>query len=183
MSLRKFFIGRAIGFFAVLVVGGSIYFFVNGRNTPPATSFEECVAEGNPVMTSYPAQCISKAGKHFTENIGNELDKIDSIRLNTPRPNQTISSPLTITGVARGTWYFEADFPVMLTDWDGKIIAQGVAQAKDNWMTTDFVPFEATLTFTSDANAYSNRGTLILRKDNPSGLPENDDALEIPVVF
>jgi len=72
---------------------------------------------------------------------------------------------------------------VVLTNWDGLIIAQGIAQAKSEWMTTDFVPFEATLTFTVDKNVYSNRGAIILRKDNPSGLPENDDALEIPIVY
>jgi len=45
------------------------------------------------------------------------------------------------------------------------------------------VPFGATIKFEVDKNAYSNKGSLILRKDNPSGLPENDDALEIPVVL
>jgi hypothetical protein len=105
------------------------------------------------------------------------------IRVDSPRLNQTISSPLTITGEARGNWYFEASFPVVLTNWDGLIIAQGIAQAKGDWMTTGFVPFEATLTFTVDKNTYSNRGFLILKKDNPSGLPEHDDALEIPIMF
>ncbi len=113
----------------------------------------------------------------------NELEKSALIRISTPRPNQTISSPLVITGEARGNWYFEASFPVVLVDWDGRIIAQGIAQAKSDWMTTDFVPFEATLTFTVDKNAYSNKGSLILKKDNPSGLPQNDDALEIPIVY
>jgi hypothetical protein len=117
------------------------------------------------------------------ENIGNELEKADFIKLETPRPNDTISSPLTIKGQARGSWFFEASFPVFLTDWDGKIIAQGVASAKSDWMTTEFVPFEATLTFTTDKNVYNNKGSLILKKDNPSGLSENDDALEIPVVI
>lgn len=146
------------------------------------TSFEECIAAGNAVMESYPRQC--RAGeKSFTEFIGNELEKTNIIRMDAPRPNQTISSPLTIKGTARGNWYFEASFPVFVTDWDGKIIAQGTAQAKGDWMTTEFVPFEATLTFAADKNAYSNKGTLILKKDNPSGLPKNDDALEIPVLF
>jgi len=36
---------------------------------PPPTNFEECVAEGNPVMESYPRQCISKEGEHFVEEI------------------------------------------------------------------------------------------------------------------
>jgi hypothetical protein len=146
------------------------------------TNFLECVAAGNPVMESYPRQC-RHGNQSFTEDIGNEFDKADLIRISSPRPNQVIVSPLLITGEARGNWFFEASFPVALTDWDGRIIAEGVATAKNDWMTEDFVPFEASLTFTPDPNAYSNNGTLILRKDNPSGLPENDDALEVPVVF
>ncbi|MDO8483221.1 MAG: Gmad2 immunoglobulin-like domain-containing protein [bacterium] len=146
------------------------------------TNFEECVTAGNPVMESYPRQC-RHGGETYTESIGNELEKTNLIRIDSPRPNQSLKSPLIITGKARGNWFFEASFPVMLTDWDGRIIAQGIATAKSEWMTTEFVPFEATLDFTVDKNAYSNRGTLILRKDNPSGLPEHDDALEIPVMF
>ena len=34
-----------------------------------ASSFEECVAEGNPVMESYPRQCRTVDGKHFVEVI------------------------------------------------------------------------------------------------------------------
>lgn len=149
---------------------------------PTTASFEECMANGNAVTESYPRQC--KAGQQtFTENIGNELEKNSLIRLTSPRPNQVIDSPLTITGEARGNWFFEASFPVILVDWDGRILAQGIATAKSDWMTTEFVPFEATLTFTLDKNIYSKRGSLILRKDNPSGLPAHDDALEIPVLF
>ncbi|KKT21312.1 MAG: hypothetical protein UW04_C0006G0015 [Parcubacteria group bacterium GW2011_GWB1_43_8] len=154
------------------------------KKEPPliVTNFEECAASGNPVMESYPRQCRHD-GKTFTENIGNELEKADIIRIHSPHPNQIISSPLIITGEARGYWFFEASFPLFLTDWNGLIIAQGIATAKSEWMTTEFVPFEASLTFTAGKNAYNNKGTLILRKDNPSGLPEHDDALEIPVTL
>ncbi len=114
-------------------------------------------------------------------DIENELEKGDLIRIDSPRPNQEIESPLIIQGEARGTWFFEGSFPVVLTDWDGLIIAQGYVTAKDEWMTEDFVRFEGTLEFKKPD--YSNKGSLILRKDNPSGLPENDDALEIPIIF
>lgn len=169
---------------AIVIIAGSLLAWKLTSNTTPiiVTTFEECVTAGNPVMESYPRQCRS-GGQTFVEGIGNELEKRDLIRISSPRPNQIIKSPLTITGEARGNWFFEASFPVVLTNWDGLIIAQGIAQAKSDWMTTDFVPFEATLTFTVDKNVYSNRGSLILRKDNPSGLPEHDDALEIPVVI
>lgn len=107
--------------------------------------------------------------------------KKDLIRLETPLPNSTITSPLLIKGEARGNWFFEASFPIYLTNWDGLIIAEGYATAEGEWMTTEFVPFTATLTFKNPE--YKNNGSLILKKDNPSGLPEHDDALEIPIFF
>ena len=47
-------------------------------------------------------------------------------------------------------------------------------------MTEEFVPFEAVLEF-DDSQIPENKGVLVLKKDNPSGLPENDDALKVPV--
>lgn len=91
-------------------------------------NFQECIEAGNPAMESYPRQC--RAGDQtFTEYIGNELEKTDLIFLDSPRPNQRIKSPLVIKGQARGFWFFEADFPVVLTDWDGLIIGEGIAVA------------------------------------------------------
>lgn len=106
----------------------------------------------------------------------------DRIRVSSPLPEERISTPLTIEGEARGQWYFEATFPVVLTDWDGRIIAEGYAEAQDEWMTEEFVPFEATLEFEADTSV-SDRGSLILQKANPSGLPENDDAFEYTIFF
>ena len=147
-------------------------------------SFEDCVKAGNPVMESYPRQCRS-GQNFFVEGIGNELEKMDLIRLDNPRPNQVLKSPLVIRGEARGTWFFEAVFPIVLTDWDGRIIAQSYATAKGDWMTEDFVQFEGILEFENPENIgdFSRRGALILQKDNPSGLPEHDDALEISIRF
>lgn len=170
----------------LFVIGGGAYLIYKNLNKIPknisVNSFEECVAAGSPVMESYPRQCRYN-DTTFTENIGNEIEKANLIRLDNPRPNQTISSPLTVKGQARGFWFFEASFPVLLVDWDGRIISEGIAQADGEWMTTEFVPFTATLTFAVDKNVYSDRGAIILKKDNPSGLPENDDALEIPIKF
>ncbi|MFA5996447.1 MAG: Gmad2 immunoglobulin-like domain-containing protein [Candidatus Paceibacterota bacterium] len=132
-------------------------------------------------MTTQPSIGVSKYLK--VEGTTLTIDKSNLIRLTSPLPNAEISSPVTITGEARGNWYFEASFPVFLTDWDGKIIGQGIAEAQSGWMTADFVPFKATLSFDTAliSGQYSRSGTLILKKDNPSGLPEHDDALEIPV--
>lgn len=109
--------------------------------------------------------------------------KDDLIVLDSPLPGSTITSPLTITGKARGNWFFEATFPVILTDWDGLIIAEGYAEAQGEWMTTEYVPFVAKLTFTKPNTAVSTRGSLILKKANASGEPRFDNALEIWVEF
>ncbi len=94
-------------------------------------------------------------------------------------PNQAISSPLEITGSAKGTWFFEGSFPVRLLDENNVVITTSPAQSQSDWMTEDFVPFTATLNFTTT----SATGTLVFAKDNPSGLPENDAAYEVPVTF
>jgi hypothetical protein len=142
-------------------------------------NFQECADAGNAIMESYPRQC--RAGEHnFTEDIGNELEKNDLIRVDSPRPNQTVESPLLITGQARGNWFFEASFPVKLLDENGSELDAAIATAKEDWMTEDFVPFFVKLEFTVPKG---KTGSLILKKDNPSGLPENDDELRIPVAF
>ncbi len=123
------------------------------------------------------------------EQIPPSSGNTDIIRVDSPLPREYVSSPIHVSGQARGNWFFEASFPLILVDWDGKIIAQGHADAKSDWMTTDYVPFKAELSFTqpdygssSDQEPF-NRGALILRKDNPSGLSQYDDAVEIPVYF
>ncbi|KKU11794.1 MAG: hypothetical protein UX16_C0004G0026 [Parcubacteria group bacterium GW2011_GWB1_45_7] len=172
----------------VLIIAWVVYSAEKADDEIIVTSFEECVDAGNPVMESYPRQC--RAGdRTFVENVGNVLEKADLIRLDSPLPNGNVISPFVIKGEARGYWFFEATFPVVLTDWDGRIIAETYATAQGEWMTEDFVPFEATVEFENpvfegaDENHFSRRGALILRKSNPSDLPENDDALEITIWF
>lgn len=144
------------------------------------TNFKECLNAGYTILESYPRQCRTPAGQSYVEDIGNVLEKTDLIHLTNPLPNQTIKSPLVVTGEARGPWYFEASFPVKLYDENNNLIAQAIAQAQGNWMTEDFVPFKAVLNF----DIYtSTSGVLVLKKDNPSGLPANDDELQIPVAF
>lgn len=175
---------KALVVAAVIIMIASYLVPQNKEKHKEITNFKECADAGNPIMESYPRQCGS-GDQTYVENIGNELEKINLIRLTNPRPNEKIKSPLLIKGEARGYWFFEASFPLFLVDWDGKIIAEAIATAKDDWMTEDFVPFEAVLEFKIPDNIgdFSNFGTLILQKDNPSGLLEHDDALEIPISF
>ena len=128
---------------------------------------------------------FAKQTQSLSSAVSPVTDGKDLIIITYPTRDTVITSPLVVTGKARGSWYFEGDFPVVLTDWDGLIIAEGYAEAKGGWMTPAYVPFEATLNFSNPATDqdFTHRGALILKKDNPSGLPANDASVEIPIRF
>ncbi len=44
----------------------------------PITNFEECAAAGNPVMESYPRQCMTAEGQHFVEDVSQQPDPYQS---------------------------------------------------------------------------------------------------------
>ncbi|HEY4489890.1 MAG TPA: Gmad2 immunoglobulin-like domain-containing protein [Candidatus Paceibacterota bacterium] len=165
-----------LGFIIIVLIIG----FGSSKKIEDVSNFEECVLAGNLVMESYPRQCRTKDGKTFTEDIGNAIEKSNLIQLDIPRPNDIVASPLGITGRARGNWYFEASFPAEIIDANGTRLVILPIQAQGEWMTTEFVPFSGTLTFSIPT---TSTGTLILHKDNPSGLPENDDSLRLPIRF
>lgn len=143
-----------------------------------AADFEGCIDAGFPVMESYPRRCRDGAGTLHTEDIGNLLEMSAQITLENIQPNDTVASPLTITGEARA-WYAEATFPVRLLDDQGKVIATGKAVAQEEWMVDAFVPFSVTLTFTGQ----EGKGTLIFEKGNQSGVETAPTELRIPVQF
>lgn len=121
-----------------------------------------------------------------SDSSSNLIQKVDSVmsfrqvRVYSPVPNSAISSPLEIKGEAKGPWFFEASFPVRLLDGNGKQISSAGAEAQGEWMVEGFVPFKVTLVFDKPT---TTKGTLVFVKDNPSGLPENADEVEIPVNF
>ncbi len=155
-------------FIIFLLLLGAFLIYIS--QTPAPASVQ------NPTQTSEstPSLIIPKAP--------NKNPTHPMIVLEQPQESEEVSSPLIIEGEARGSWFFEATFPVVLTNWDGLIIAEGFATAEGDWMTQEFVPFTGELAFISDTSV-SNRGSLILQKANPSGLPEHDDAYEITVFF
>ncbi len=104
----------------------------------------------------------------------------DLIIVDYPLPKTKISSPYTVSGKARGAWYFEASAPYELQDANGNMLAQGHITAQGDWMTESFVPFSAIITFTKPSTP---TGILILKNDNPSGDPTKEKRLEIPVTF
>jgi hypothetical protein len=185
MKLPNFFIMVIF----VLVIAGFIYSVMGTSDAPP-----EPVACTADAMLCPDGTAVGRVGPNcefapcpepiVVDEVGAYIEsKKDLIVLESPARDSTITSPVTVSGKARGYWYFEATFPITIVDWDGRIIGQGYATAQDEWMTEEFVPFTATVSYDLPADTPYRRGAIILQKDNPSGLPENDDALEIPIFF
>lgn len=104
------------------------------------------------------------------------------IEVRSPTIGARAVSPLVAEGRARGTWYFEASFPIELRDQNGATIATGYAEAQSDWMTEEFVSF-VSVPLIFPAQPAGSAGTLVLHKDNPSGEPQYDQQLSIPVTF
>lgn len=169
----------------VLVVGAFLYMNKKYNNTDKVleiNSFADCAKAGYPVMESYPRQCKTPDGRTYAEEISVPVTynnaTADMIKVSLPTPGAVTGKTFKVIGEARGTWYFEASFPVELKDKDGKTIFEAPAQAKSDWMTEDFVPFE--IEVSAPVN-YIGPATLILKKDNPSGLPEKEASISFPI--
>jgi hypothetical protein len=142
--------------------------------------FQSCADAGFPVMESHPRQCRGPDGTLYVEELTAPDVLADKIRVTSPAANALVKSTFAVTGQARGPWYFEASFPITVESADGTVLVTTIATANGEWMTEEFVPFTAEVKLPASAGS---RGTLVLHKDNPSGLPEHDAQLRIPVRF
>lgn len=152
---------------AVLIV---VFAFLRGSEDSWICQDGEWVKHGHPSAEKPTGPCEEEV----------VIPKERAIIVEIPKKNNVVASPLEIKGRAKGTWYFEGDFPVKLLDGNGKEIAVSFATAKGEWMTEEFVEFEALIEFQDIVTA---TGTLVLEKDNPSGLPEYKEELVIPIQF
>jgi hypothetical protein len=110
----------------------------------------------------------------------NTIVTSDIIKIIEPKAGDTINSPAKFSGSARGNWFFEASFPIEILAIDGSVLGQGIAQAAGEWMTENFVDWSASVSFDPKGNTI---GIVKFKRDNPSGMPENDMSVEVPVMF
>lgn len=121
-------------------------------------------------------QCVPFCSFSSDEVVSNQ-----TINVQSPLVDQIITSPLSLVGEASGTWFFEGDFPVELLDSKGNIMATTYVLSTEDWMTERMVPFLGQLVFKNPNNVKS--GILRFKKDNPSGLFENDENFDVPIKF
>ena len=178
-----------IGIVALAIVGVGALFVTRDVSSKPSSikndnilSFEDCIKAGYPAMESHPRQCRTADGRLYVEEVKiapqYENASANNIIVELPFPGAVTEKEFSVTGKARGQWYFEASFPIYLLDKGGNVIATGIAQAQGEWMTEEFVSFKATI---KAPDSYTGLATLVLKKDNPSGLPEHDASISFPI--
>ncbi len=150
----------------------------------------EPVITGGQIVTLLEVQPLKKATMPILETDYRFVFKVvntattyknasaDLIVVDTPPPGAVVGKEFSVKGKARGTWFFEASFPIEVVDIDGNILTTVVAQSTSDWMTENFVPFSADVILSED---YMGAATLVLKKDNPSGMPENDASMTSPI--
>lgn len=94
--------------------------------------------------------------------------------------NAIVEKGTKLTGEITGSWFFEGEFPIRIINEDMEILETLTARATESWTTSELVPFE----FNLDSNI-EDTTNIILRfeKSNPSGLKENDDYIDFPIVL
>ena len=102
------------------------------------------------------------------------------IMVATPTPGASVPHSFFVSGRARGYWFFEASFPVVVTDSKGVVLAQLPAQTESNWMTNELVSFSARVVI---PDFYVGPATLTFKKDNPSGIIEKDASVSFPILI
>ena len=117
---------------------------------------------------------------YFSDSKERRRPVLEFIQVDDLTANDTIYSPATIKGYARGIWFSEGRFTVILKDKNHKTISQSPAFAIEEWQTTGLVPFETKIAFDP---SHSGQGYLLFHKEYPSGKAADERAYLLPVIL
>jgi hypothetical protein len=178
MSKKIFLIGFVAGVIIAILLG--VRFILGGSEDTWICQDGSWIKHGNPNRPSPTSGCGKEEQPAVTATSTYSNATADLITVDLPFPGAVTGKEFSVAGKARGTWYFEATFPVQVLDKDGAILAQVPAQAQSDWMTENFVPFRADIKI---PDTYTGPATVILKKDNPSGIPEKDASVSFPITI
>ena len=165
----------------IVIIGaiGTLWFFQQQR-IADLNSKNASLLRQNESLSNKNDESSAKEDVPPTPSTSYTSDKGVKVTVTTPARNAVITSPLNVSGEVPGSWSFEASFGTRLIDSRGTLLAESPASLQGDWMTDDLVPFTATMEF---ENPVTKTGALVLLNANPSGLPENEDTIVIPVRF
>ena len=157
MNLKAFTTPQIIIFLLALVVVVGGYFLIKNNQ-----GVSQCFGTRTPS-----GGCIDAA--------------VSLIDITSPKANDSVSSPISISGTAKADWgIFEGQAgTVHLYDSGNNELNMAVLKVNGDW-TQPEVQFTATLDF---ASSTSGEGKLVFKNDNASGDPARDKTYEVPVKF
>lgn len=117
----------------------------------------------------------------FSGQVSNNTDTVNNPgnMFFQPLPNELVQSPIIVRGDAKASWFDRGEFTVKLLDANQKVITAVGATALGSTNTTSYIPYIATVNFSTQAQ----RGYLVLQKDDPDGGPAEAASIIIPVRF
>ena len=95
-------------------------------------------------------------------------------------PNTKVSEKKIIQGVVKSNYFFEGNIGVNILGNDKKLLRSGHATAVGEWASPDPVKFQGELDF---SGLVKGPAFIEIHNDNPTGLPENDKSILVPVVI
>ena len=175
-------------FVAIAVVAGVVHLFTNEAQAP--TDEQDLIACTADAMECPDGSFVGRTGpdcEFVCPAVTNDLETNQMIQVAAPTIGTVINSPLQLTGQAIGPWYFEASLPVEVRNWQGNVIATSYVTAQGTWMTMGLVPFTGSVSFVSPYSpgdpVAMKQGSVVFKKDNPSGEPQNAGEIIIPIQF
>jgi hypothetical protein len=99
---------------------------------------------------------------------------VELVDITTPGIDSGVSSPLTVVWTMPWYWFFEATAPIRVEDNDWVLLGESYVIATAPRMTESVIWF---------SGSTATWGVLILKRNNASGMIENEGYVEIPVVF
>ncbi len=168
------------GVFALIVIALVGYAYMNLKKESPQVACPadaQICSDGSSVLRTGPSCSFAPCPVVKENKYKDDLMVIDS-----PELNGVVTSPIQITGQAKGTFFYEGSFPILVTDSKGQIIGDGVATAQGAWATESLVPFTATIPYLLPSGSTEKTGTIILQSED-SVTQANPKYRAVPIVF
>ena len=115
------------------------------------------------------------------EGVTYENANADDITIELPFPGATVGHTFSVFGAARGRWFTNGSFPVVVLSPAGDVVGGSGAATNPpggDWMTDEFVNYKTTIVL---PDTFKGPATLVLKKDNLSGLARNDGSISIQI--
>jgi hypothetical protein len=135
-------------------------------------------SESFAIEPTIPAQAVFEIRDNaFVELMRLQNADYRDVEIKSPAVGTPISKKLIVKGAVPGTWYFEASAQFKILDDSYNEIAFGNITALSDWMTTQRVPFELSLTIGDTSTSassttslnYKGDATIIIQSENVEG--------------